>query len=70
MIKLKVVQVDKKTGEAICEFDYDQDFINFYKKETGAKTVRKNNVGKFIVGMLSRACENSGNISPATPISS
>ena len=70
MLKLKVIEIDKKTGEAVCEFDYDQEFINFYKKETGAKTVRKNNVGKFIVGMLSRACENPVNISPATPISS
>lgn len=70
MLKLKVVEIDNKTGEAICEFDYDQEFINFYKKETGAKTVRKNNVGKFIVEMFGRACGDLKNISPATPISS
>lgn len=70
MLKLKVVQIDENTGEAICEFYYDQEFINFYKKETEAKVVRKNNVGKFIVGMLSRAHENPPNISPTTPISS
>ena len=70
MLKLKVVEINKKTSEAVCEFDYDQEFVNFYKKETGAKVVRKNNVGKFIVSMLGRACENPANISPATPISS
>ena len=47
MLNLTPVSKDKDQNY-ICRFSYDEEFLNFYKKETGAKTIRKSNVGKFI----------------------
>ena len=54
MLSLKQVQ-EFKDGSASYEFDYDESFVEYYKKETGAQVVRKANVGKFIRKMLVKA---------------
>lgn len=56
--------IPKKTnndGTIECAYKYDQEFINFYKKETGAQVVRKSNVGKFIVKMLTELVDTTPN---------
>lgn len=46
---LKLVPISKNSDNTYSlEFSYDQNFIEFYKQKTGAKVIRKANVGKFI----------------------
>jgi hypothetical protein len=59
MLRLEVVNIDKKSATAECRFDYDEEFVEFYKKETGAKRVLKSNVGKFIQRYLSEATNST-----------
>lgn len=53
MLNLKIVRVNDD-GTADCEFIYDKSLVELYQKETGAKTARKNDIGKFIVKYLTK----------------
>lgn len=55
LIKVK----ENSDGTAEYSFDYDDAFIAYYKKETGAKIVRKSNVGKFILKLITQIDSNS-----------
>lgn len=46
-------------GTADYTFDYDADFEAQYRATTGAKIVRKANVGKYIRKLLADACDVS-----------
>jgi len=57
MIELEVVSIDKKNGTAECRYIYNDALIELYKKETGAKVIRKHNVGRFILKYLTEATD-------------
>lgn len=54
MIKLVLAQ-EYGDGFADYSFEYSDEFIAYYKQETGAKIVRKANVGKFIQKLITQA---------------
>ena len=60
MIRLELVK-ENNDGSADYIFDYDAEFESFYKKQTGAKVVRKQNVGKFILRLLEEATHTTPN---------
>ena len=51
MIRLELLK-ENSDGSADYTFEYDEEFIKFYKEQTGAQVVRKANVGKFIIKLL------------------
>jgi hypothetical protein len=59
MLKLIPISKDKEGKTYECKYEYDEEFVEFYKKETGATVVRKGNVGKFIEKLFE---ENLGNL--------
>lgn len=51
MLKLEILK-ENKDGSADVVFDYDEEFISYYKKETGAQVINDKEVGKFITALL------------------
>lgn len=47
MIKLIKIK-EYKDGSADYRFEYDQDFVKFYKKETGESKIDDKKIGEFI----------------------
>jgi hypothetical protein len=63
MLKLEVLK-ENNDGSANVVFDYDEEFIEYYKRESKAERIDDKEVGKFITAMLYKAC---GEEMPTTP---
>ena len=60
MLKL---EVKKENGDGTADviFDYDNEFIALYKKETGKEVIDNKEVGKYITEMLYSICSHTPN---------
>ena len=47
----------QKDGSLILECDYDQDFVELYKKANGRVRVTKRGMEKWIIAMIERGCK-------------
>jgi len=59
MLKIIPISKDQENQTYECKYEYDEEFIQYYKQQTGATVVRKANVGKFIEKLFE---ENLGNL--------
>ena len=60
MLRLEVLK-ENGDGSADVVFDYDNEFIELYKKETRREVIDDKEVGKFIVDMLYKAVSPTPN---------
>ena len=57
-MKFKIIEEKpQKDGSLILECDYDQDFVEAYKKDTGRVRVTKRGMEKWIIATIERGCK-------------